>query len=311
MKLRVAAAGPRFWQVGAWGDPANATAAADTIRRAFGSAADVRVEAGSRGLTRVRVGWSSAEPADPPGALAALGFEGVYAAPATGVLRIEGEAGGVVTSGEEVLIEPAGDWPVVVGGWRRYRGRVRARAVGNETLVINELNMESYLKGVVPVEMGPSQFPELDALKAQAVAARTYAVAHLGDHDDEGWDLCATPACQAYYGRSAEHSLSNKAVEETAGLVAAYHGQPIDAMYTSTCGGHTEDAAVLFEDRTQPYLIGVPCAWDRPISLAGTSDPGPWVDATAFSAAVAREVLGLAPGATPAAILAGSSSGPV
>jgi stage II sporulation protein D len=176
--------------------------------------------------------------------------------------------------------------------------------VGNETLIINELNMESYLKGVVPVEMGPSQFPELAALKAQAVAARTYAVAHLGDHDDEGWDICATPACQAYYGRSAEHSLSNRAVEETAGLVASYMGQPIDAMYTSTCGGHTEDAAVLFEDRAQPYLVGVPCAWERPISLAGTSDPGPWVDATMFSAAVADEVLGLGAGAAPSAILA-------
>jgi len=152
--------------------------------------------------------------------------------------------------------------------------------------------------------MGPSQFPELDALKAQAVAARTYAVAHLGDHDDEGWDLCATPACQAYSGRSAEHSLSNRAVAETAGLVAAYLGEPIDAMYTSTCGGHTEDAAVLFADRAQPYLIGVACEWDRPISLTGTSDPGQWVDATEFSAAVAREVLSLAPNATPAAILA-------
>jgi hypothetical protein len=75
-------------------------------------------------------------------------------------------------------------------------------------------------------------------------------------------------------------------------------------MYTSTCGGHTEDAAVLFEDRAQTYLVGVPCEWDRPISLTGTSDPGPWIDSTAFSAAVVREVLGLAPGATPAAILA-------
>jgi stage II sporulation protein D len=57
-------------------------------------------------------------------------------------------------------------------------------------------------------------------------------VAHIGDHDDEGWDLCATPACQVYYGRSAEHALSNRAVEESAGLVAAYQGQPINAMYT-------------------------------------------------------------------------------
>ncbi len=304
LQLRVAAAGPRLWQVGAWSDPANASAAADKIRGAVGSAAGVTVESASRGLTRVRVGWTAAEPLDPAATLARLGFEGVYPVPAKGDLRIEGAAGGVATSGEEILIEPAGEWPVVVGGWRRYRGRVRARAVGNETLVINELNMESYLKGVVPVEMGPSQFPELDALKAQAVAARTYAVAHLGDHDDEGWDLCATPACQAYYGRSAEHSLSNRAVEETAGLVAAYMGQPIDAMYTSTCGGHTEDAAMLFEDRAQPYLVGVACEWDRPISMTGTSHPGTWVDATEFSASIAREVLGLAPDANPAAILA-------
>jgi len=304
LEVRVAAAGVRWWQLGAWGEPANASAAANTIRNAFGTNVEVREEPASRGLIRVRVRWSSIEPADPAAALEALGFNGIYAVPATGVLRIEGSAGGVVSSGGEVLIEPAGEWPVVVGGWRRYRGRVRARAVGNEALVINELNMESYLKGVVPVEMGPSVFPELAALKAQAVAARTYAVAHLGDHDDEGWDLCATPACQAYYGRSAEHSLSNRAVEETAGLVAAYRGVPIDAMYTSTCGGHTEDAAVLFDDRTQPYLVGVPCAWDRPISLAGTSDSGPWIDLTTFSASVVRGVLGLEPGATPAAVLA-------
>jgi stage II sporulation protein D len=304
LKLQVAAAGARWWQVGAWGEPANASAAADRIRKAFGTAVDVREEPASRGLIRVRAGWRTAEPADPATALAALGFDGIYPVAATGTLRIEGASGGVVSSGEEVLIEPAGDWPVVVGGWRRYRGRVRARAVGNETLVINELNMESYLKGVVPVEMGPSQFPELDALKAQAVAARTYAVAHLGDHDDEGWDLCATPACQVYYGRSAEHSLSNRAVEETAGLVAVYQGQPIDAMYTSTCGGHTEDAAVLFEDRTQPYLVGVPCAWERPITLTGNSDPGSWIDSMTFSAVLAHDILGLAPGATPAAILA-------
>ena len=237
LQLRVAAAGARLWQVGAWSDPANASAAADKIRGAVGSAAGVTVESASRGLTRVRVGWTAAEPPDPAATLAGLGFEGVYPVPTKGDLRIEGAAGGVVTSGEEVLIEPAGEWPVVVGGWRRYRGRVRARVAGNETLVINELNMESYLKGVVPVEMGPSQFPELDALKAQAVAARTYAVAHLGDHDDEGWDLCATPACQAYYGRSAEHSLSNRAVEETAGLVAYRRDVHVDLRWSHRgCG---------------------------------------------------------------------------
>lgn len=303
LKIRVAAAGAKWWQVGAWGEPANATAAANRIRNAFGSAVDVKQEPTSRGLIRVRVGWSSGEPADPAAALSALGFDGIYEVGATGVLRVEGADGGVLTSGGEILIEAAGIWPVVVGGWRRYRGRVRARAVGNEALVINELNMESYLKGVVPVEMGPSQFPELAALKAQTIAARTYAVAHLGDHDDEGWDLCDTPACQVYYGRGAEHSLSNRAVEETAGLVAVYQGVPIDAMYTSTCGGHTEDVVELFGDRAQPYLVGVPCAWDRPIALAGVSQTGLWIDQTSFSASVARQVLGLALQSTPADIL--------
>jgi stage II sporulation protein D len=304
LSLSVAEAGPRWWQVGAWGEETNALAAVERVRRAFGSAVDVVEEPPTRGLIRVRVHWSSAEPADPEAELTALGFDGVYSVGAAGVLRIEGASGGVVTTNDEVLIEPAGDWPVVVGGWRRYRGRVRARAVGNEALVINELNMESYLKGVVPVEMGPSVFPELDALKAQAVAARTYAVAHLGEHDDEGWDLCATPACQVYYGRSAEHSLSNRAVEETSGLVAAYQGEPIDAMYTSTCGGHTEDVVELFGDRAQPYLVGVPCAWDRPIPLIGTAPSGPWLDSTAFSAVVISDVLGLVPETIPADILA-------
>jgi len=92
--------------------------------------AGVRVEPASGGLTRVRVGWSSAEPSDPAATLAALGFEGVYSVSATGELRIEGAAGGVVTSGEEVLIEPAGEWPVVVGGWRRYHRAGRRVAGG-------------------------------------------------------------------------------------------------------------------------------------------------------------------------------------
>jgi stage II sporulation protein D len=303
LTLHVAESGPRWWQVGAWSEPANAEAAAATLRQAYGTSVDVRTEAANRGLLRVRASWSENEPADPEAELTALGFDGIYPVGATGRIRVEGSGGGDITSSEEILIEPAGDWPVVVGGWRRYRGRVRARVAGDEVLVINELNLESYLKGVVPVEMGPSQFPELAALKAQTVAARTYAVAHLGDHEAEGWDLCDTPACQAYYGRSAEHALSNRAVEETAGLIAAYNRRPIDAMYTSTCGGHTEDAALLFEGRAQPYLVGVSCAWDRPMTLVGSRGNGSWVDSTSFSAAVAREVLEIGPGADPAAIL--------
>jgi stage II sporulation protein D len=285
IEIRVAAAGTKYWQVGAWSDPANAAAAAQKIRRGFGAHMDVRQEAAANGLTRVRVGWTANAPEDPVAELAALGFPGAFSSRAAGVLRITGADNGLVTSAAEVVIEPAGDWPVAVGS-RRYRGRLRARA------------------GVVPVEMGPSQFPELDALKAQAVAARTYAVAHLGDHADEGWDLCDTPACQVYAGAGAEHRLSDRAVAETAGLVAVYEGEPIDAMYTSTCGGHTENAAELFSGAERPYLAGVPCVWDRPLLLTGTLGDGDWIGQTAFSAAVAREVLGVAPGADPVEILA-------
>jgi stage II sporulation protein D len=239
--LRAGAAGSRWWQVGAWSDPSAAAAAVSRLEAGLGPSVRLDRERTPAGLTRVRVQWPSGEPGDPSAALAALGFASAFPVAGAGELRIEGADGSAVTSADEVLLEPDGDWPVAVGA-RRYRGRLRVRPVGSEVLVINELNMESYLQGVVPVEMGPAQFPELAALKAQAVAARTYAVAHLGDHGDEGWDLCDTPACQAYWGAGAEHPLSNRAVRETAGLIAVYAGEPIDAMYSSTCGGHTEDA---------------------------------------------------------------------
>ena len=140
--------------------------------------------------------------------------------------------------------------------------------------MINELNLESYLRGVVPAEMGPSQFPQLDALKAQTVAARTYAVAHLGDHEDEGYDLCATPACQVYAGADVEHPLTDRAVDETAGLIAVFEGEPIDAMYTSTCGGHTERCVVALHGPRPALPAGVPCVWERPLVLVGTAGAG-------------------------------------
>jgi stage II sporulation protein D len=219
-----------------------------------------------------------------------------------GSVRIKAQ-GGEVLSEDEILLEPAGDLSAAVGN-RRYRGRFRVRSSEkDQVLLINELNLERYLLGVVPAEMGPSVFPEVEALKAQAVAARTYAVAHLGDHDSEGYDICDTPACQVYSGAGAEHSLSTRAIEETAGLVAVFDGRPIDAMYTSTCGGHTEDSSELFSGRAQPYLRGVPCAWDRDLKIAGSGGAGEWMSATGFGAAIVLHVLGLDRRATPDSIV--------
>jgi stage II sporulation protein D len=303
LEVSVSAAGPLWWQIGAWSDPDNLEGVLSKIRSTYGEAVEVRDDPIRDGLTRVRVRWTGPPPADPGAELRGLGFDAVTPVPGSGAVRIQGANGAAVTASGEVVIEPAGDWPVAVGT-RRYRGRLLARAVGSETLLINQINLESYLRGVVPVEMGPSQFPELNALKAQAVAARTYAVAHLGDHADEGWDLCDTPACQVYGGFDAEHRLSDRAVQETSGLIAVYEGQPIDAMYTSTCGGHTEDARELFESRDQPYLKGVPCAWDRPLQLTGIGGNGRWLDRTAFSSEVGSALLGLGAGASPAEVLA-------
>jgi len=142
-----------------------------------------------------------------------------------------------------------------------YRGILEVRPGDpGRIAVINVLNLEDYLKGVVPNELSPSAFPELEALKAQAVAARTYALRNMGQFASRGYDICATPACQVYRGKSTENPLSDQAVEETRGLTAAFHGQLINALYTSTCGGHTEDGANIFEGEELPYLRGVVCA---------------------------------------------------
>jgi len=150
-----------------------------------------------------------------------------------------------------------------------YRGLLEARATDDGALtVINVVNLEDYLRGVVPNELSPVSFPQIEALKAQAVAARTYALRNRGQYQARGYDICATPACQVYRGRSSEHPLTDQAVEETRGIIASYHGNLINALYTSTCGGHTENAVNIFEGEQEvPYLVGVAClpersAWD-------------------------------------------------
>ncbi|MCU0305433.1 MAG: SpoIID/LytB domain-containing protein [Thermoanaerobaculales bacterium] len=298
--VEIAVDGTTVWQAGAFSTAETAATAAASLGRALGATARVWTEPPSDGLVRLRVSWPSGEPADPGAALAAAGSSGAYRVPGKVTVRATGAAGRLEAG--EIVLTPADLWPTVIGD-RSYRGRFRARPGAGGMLLVNELEIEEYLRGVVPVEMGPYQFPELEALKAQAVAARTYAVAHLGDHDEEGWDICATPACQAYHGAGAEHPLSDRAVRETAGVVAVFGGVPIDAMYTSTCGGHTEDAAELFPDRAQPYLVGVACAWDRPMVLTGADGAGPWTDRVGFQAALAHRALGLSSGSGEAQVV--------
>ena len=141
-----------------------------------------------------------------------------------------------------------------------YRGKGEARVNGSSTLAgINELPVEQYLYGVVPRELGPVAFPEVEAQKAQAVAARTYAIRGFGKRSSDGYDLLPTTSDQVYGGYSAEHPVSTAAVDATAGVVATYNGTLIDALFSSTSGGHTADSEEAFGN-VLPYLRGVPDA---------------------------------------------------
>jgi len=154
---------------------------------------------------------------------------------------------------EGVQLVPAGE-TVSVAGKGRYRGLVDVypNAQGRLT-VMNTVGLETYLRGVVPKEMGAWEYPSLEALKAQAVAARTYVVANRGKREKEGFDLLDTVADQVYGGRDAEHPLTDKAVEETRGLVATYGGKPIQALFMADSGGGTVDNQYVF-GAGFPYL---------------------------------------------------------
>ncbi len=145
----------------------------------------------------------------------------------------------------------------------QYRGIFVLRASPKGLVLVNILNLDNYLKGVVPEEMSPEQFNAFESLKAQAVAARTYAIKNMGQNRNLGFDLCDTPKCQVYGGLSAEHGESSRAVEETKGEVAVYKGKLINALYTSTCGGMTEDVENVFEGRPQPYLKSTECTYEK------------------------------------------------
>ncbi len=146
--------------------------------------------------------------------------------------------------------------PVKYNG-KAYRGRIEVfvNARGSLT-VVNVVPLEEYLLGVVPAELS---LPHLEAQKAQAIAARTYAVANVNGYGSQGFDMVPTVWSQVYKGVSIETKIGTQAVRETAGLVATHNGKPIMAYFTSTCGGRTENSENIF-DHAEPYLRGVECS---------------------------------------------------
>ncbi|RKD28032.1 stage II sporulation protein D [Caminicella sporogenes DSM 14501] len=152
------------------------------------------------------------------------------------------------------IVEKDSDQIINIDG-KNYRGDVIfKRYLNSDITVINYLTLQEYLYGVVPKEMS-GDWP-LEALKAQAVAARNYAVANMGKHSNYGFDLCSGIDCQVYGGYDAEKPRSNMAVDETDGKVLTYDGKVINAFFHSNSGGHTEDSENVWSLYI-PYIRGV------------------------------------------------------
>lgn len=145
--------------------------------------------------------------------------------------------------------------PVIVNG-KRYRGSLIIQPHKAGLTVINRLLIDEYLYGVVPEEMPASWNSE--ALKAQAVAARTFAIYDKLDrkHTKEGFDVCATTDCQVYGGMDSEAITTNKAIDATKGEVIVYLNQPICSVFHAASGGQTDDSINVWNVNV-PYLRAV------------------------------------------------------
>ena len=125
---------------------------------------------------------------------------------------------------------------------------------GGRMNVINYIGLDEYLYGVLNSEMGHSN--PMEALKAQAVTARSFAVSNKGKHAGEGFDLCPEAHCQIYNGYSDEYDETNRAIDETSGLTLTYGGEPVSGYYFKNSGGHTQSASSVW-GAGAPYLTGV------------------------------------------------------
>lgn len=146
---------------------------------------------------------------------------------------------------------------VVTVNGKSYRGRITVVRDRTGVSVINTVGLEDYLYGVVPAEMGRRDPTEAEALAAQAIISRTFAIRNLGKRATEGFDLYATVVDQVYGGVGAENSLTTGAVQRTTGQIVTWQGAPIDAFFFSTCGGRTAEGTEVYAAADRPYLKSI------------------------------------------------------
>ncbi|HEU0012189.1 MAG TPA: SpoIID/LytB domain-containing protein [Longimicrobium sp.] len=157
-----------------------------------------------------------------------------------------------------ITLRPLSALGTVIARGAPYRGELLVqRAPGGGLTLVNRLDMETYLLGVVPRELGRVDETVYQAVKAQAVAARTYAVGYMGRRSAQGFDVYATVEDQVYGGAAAENELVSRAVRETAGEILVHGGRPITAYYHSTCAGQTAAIDEVWNNPPVPYLVSV------------------------------------------------------
>lgn len=179
--------------------------------------------------------------------------------------RVEIDREGVKTN--PLRVTPIGDYLILNG--KKYRGNIEIKKGEKGLYIINALNIEDYLKGVVPQEIDHKW--DMEALKAQAVVARTYALYYMKENRNKEYDLEASIMSQVYNGMDGEKSRTTISVIETEGIVLTYDGKVIEAFYHASCGGHTENSGEVWS-KDAPYLRGVECPepgqpWERRITL--------------------------------------------
>jgi stage II sporulation protein D len=154
-----------------------------------------------------------------------------------------------------IILEPADPNSHFVYRGRSYTGSISFHPAGEKAVnLINTLLLEDYLSGVVPAEIPSTKNENFEAVKAQAICARTYALERIEGNNKQDYDLKATIADQVYEGLNRQTQLANQAIEETRGVVVTYNGQPATVYYHSTCGGKLESAKNVWLGSSSPYL---------------------------------------------------------
>ena len=269
----------------------------DSFEEAAAVCGEEEYPAYAGGAFRIRRGgYGSMDAAED--ALAAAGGDWRIAAPSdsgitvtitgTQTILFQFDGGGA----EDLTVLPlAGDSGQAVTWFKGYRyyGAFQYLPEGERTLaVVNVLPVDDYVKGVIPYEMSPS-WP-VEALAAQAVCARTYALRE-NRHSGDGFDVCTGVHCQTYYGVNRATEETDRAVEETAGLCLFYNGELIEAVYAASNGGASEDAENVWGSAV-PYLQGKADPYEDAEELPNYSDRAVFTagDLTALLAAKGYDI---------------------